>query len=138
MKLLALTIATAALLSASTFAQDSPSTTQAEAAALAWLALVDAGNYSESWKQAADTFKSAVSEQSWEAKVGKARVPLGALKSRQIQSSTFKHSLPRAADGDYVVIEYATRFENKDSAIETVTPMREKNGSWHVSGYFVR
>jgi hypothetical protein len=82
--------------------------------------------------------KSAVSEQSWEAKVGKARVPLGALKSRQIQSSTFKHSLPRAADGDYVVIEYATRFENKDSAIETVTPMREKNGSWHVSGYFVR
>lgn len=55
MKLLALTIATAALLSASTFAQDSPSTTRAEAAALAWLALVDAGNYSESWKQAADT-----------------------------------------------------------------------------------
>lgn len=137
-KLLALSIATAAILSASTLAQDSPSTTQAETAASAWLALVDAGKYSESWKQAAETFRSAISEQYWMAKVGKARVPLGALKSRQIQSSTFKHSLPRAPDADYVVIKYVTRFENKDGAIETVTPMREKDGSWHVSGYFIK
>jgi hypothetical protein len=63
---------------------------------------------------------------------------LGALKSRVIQSSTFTHTLPGAPDGDYVVIKYATQFENQASAVETVTPLREKDGSWHVSGYFVK
>jgi len=36
------------------------------------------------------------------------------------------------------VIQYETRFENKASAIETVTPMKQKDGSWKVSGYFIR
>jgi hypothetical protein len=37
-----------------------------------------------------------------------------------------------------VVIQFNTRFENKAAAIETVTPMHEKDGSWRVSGYFIK
>jgi hypothetical protein len=37
-----------------------------------------------------------------------------------------------------VVIQYETQFKNKKAALETVTPMREKDGSWKVSGYFIR
>ena len=29
-------------------------------------------------------------------------------------------------------------FKKKDSAIETVTPMAEKDGGWRVSGYFIK
>jgi hypothetical protein len=47
-------------------------------------------------------------------------------------------SLPGAPDGDYVVIRFATSFEKKKSAIETVTPMRERNGTWRVSGYYIK
>jgi hypothetical protein len=46
-------------------------------------------------------------------------------------------TLPGAPDGEYVVIQYATRFEHKPSIIETVTPMLDKDGSWKVSGYFI-
>jgi Protein of unknown function (DUF4019) len=46
-------------------------------------------------------------------------------------------SLPNAPAGEYVVIQYETQFEHKANAIETVTPLREKNGSWKVSGYFI-
>ena len=43
-----------------------------------------------------------------------------------------------AAQGEYVVIEFASRFENRPLAVETVTPMRDKDGAWRVSGYFIR
>lgn len=138
MKSLVLTLAAAALLSVSAIAQDSQSTPQAEAAASAWLALVDAGKYSDSWEQAAGLFKSKITAPSWASAIGGVRAPLGALKSRRILSSTFTHTLPGVPDGNYVVIKYSTRFENKAVAVETVTPMQEKDGTWHVSGYFVR
>jgi hypothetical protein len=36
------------------------------------------------------------------------------------------------------VIKYDTQFEHKESAIETVTPVLDKDGSWKVSGYFIK
>jgi hypothetical protein len=47
-------------------------------------------------------------------------------------------SLPGAPDGEYVVIQYRTSFENKNDAIETVTPMKDTDGTWRVSGYYVK
>jgi opacity protein-like surface antigen len=138
MKSLALAMAAAALLSVSAIAQDSQSTAQAEAAASAWLTLVDAGRYSDSWEQAAGLFKSKISAPTWASAVGGVRAPFGALKSRRLQSSVFTHTLPGAPDGNYVVIKYSSRFENKADAVETVTPLQEKDGTWHVSGYYVK
>jgi hypothetical protein len=46
--------------------------------------------------------------------------------------------LPGAPDGQYVVIQFETSFENKHNAVETVTPMLEPNGQWRVSGYYIR
>jgi hypothetical protein len=56
---------------------------------------------------------------------------------RTVRSTTFTHSLPGAPDGDYVIIEYDTRFEKKTQSIETVTPMRDTDGTWKVAGYFI-
>ena len=119
-------------------AQDAESISQAKAAASSWLALVDAGNYPASWQQAAGLFQSAVTTQSWASAVEAARTPLGAVQSRQVESATYTRTLPRAPDGEYVVIKYTSRFAGKANAVETVTPLREKDGSWRVSGYFVR
>ena len=113
-------------------------TAQARQAAEKWLALVDSGRYGQSWDEAASLFKSALTRPDWERTVGSARAPLGALKSRQLESATFTRTLPGAPDGEYVVIRYATRFENKAAAVETVTPMHDKDGRWRVSGYFIR
>jgi hypothetical protein len=113
-------------------------TAQARQAAEKWLALVDSGHYGQSWDEAASLFKSALTRPDWERTVGSARAPLGALKSRQLESATFTRTLPGAPDGEYVVIRYATRFENKAAAVETITPMHDKDGRWRVSGYFIR
>lgn len=138
MKLIALSIISTALLCAPALAQDSREITEAQTSAATWLALVDTGKYADSWEQSAGLLKSAVTMAAWITAVSHVREPLGALKSRHLQSTTFTHTLPGAPDGNYVVIKYATQFENKQSAIETVTPLQEKDGTWRVSGYFIK
>lgn len=106
-------------------------------AAQDWLALIDAGRYALSWKESAAFFRNAVTEDQWEQSLNVARQPLGALISRKVKSAAYTTSLPGAPDGEYVVIQFETSFKNKRSAIETVTPMFEKN-SWRISGYFIK
>jgi len=136
---------TAILLAITLFAFGAPATSSAEtpeaaaeSAALAWLTLVDAGNYAQSWNDASVLFRQSVTESQWQSAVAAARAPLGALKSRKVQSVTLKNSLPGAPDGEYAVIQFASSFEHKASAIETVTPMKDPDGKWHVSGYYIK
>jgi len=110
----------------------------AAAAANAWLTLVDAGNYADSWSTAATLFREAVAQEQWQLQVARARAPLGALQSRQLASATLTHTLPGAPDGEYVVIRFATSFAHKAAAVETVTPMKDKDGTWRVSGYYIK
>jgi hypothetical protein len=46
--------------------------------------------------------------------------------------------MPGAPDGEYVVVQYETEFERKASAVETITPERDKSGTWRVSGYYIK
>lgn len=111
---------------------------EAVPAAEKWLTLVDAGNYAESWKTAADYLKKIVKQKQWVATMEPVRKPLGKVVSRKLKSSEFTRELPGAPDGQYVVIQFTTEFANKASATETVTPMREKDGKWRVSGYIIK
>jgi Fe2+ transport system protein B len=108
------------------------------AAAQQWLALIDAGNYAKSWQESAELFRNAISKGQWEQSLNAVRQPLGELISRKVKSAIYTTSLPGAPDGEYVVIQFETSFVNKQSAIETVTPMSEKSGGWRVSGYFIK
>jgi Protein of unknown function (DUF4019) len=103
-----------------------------------WLALVDSGNYAESWKEAAHLFKGAVSQEQWRSALEGSRAPLGKLLSRKLKSSTYTKTLPGAPDGEYVVLKYDSSFEHKQSAIETVTPTLDTDGKWRVSGYYIK
>src|SRR5262245_7530917 len=87
----------------------------------AWLVLIDQENYAPSWETAASAFKNATTQDKWQAAVRSARVPLGALKSRTLKSATAATSLPGAPDGEYVVFQFNTAFDQKAAAVETVT-----------------
>jgi hypothetical protein len=110
---------------------------QATESAQKWLSLIDEEKYEESWQEAAAYFKNAVPEQAWELAMNNVRVPLGKLVSRELVSAEPHTSMPGAPDGHYVVIVFKTKFENKAEALETVTPMKEKDGVWRVSGYYI-
>lgn len=110
----------------------------AQQSAEAWLTLVDAGQYANSWDQAAEFFKAAVTKNQWLHALNSTRDPLGKVVSRKLKSATYTKTLPGAPDGEYVVLQYDTSFEHKQSAVETITPMLDKDGKWRVSGYFIK
>src|SRR5450759_3965899 len=109
-RLLAVSAATLILIGFSTSADDSDAVAQAQVAAKSWLALTDSAKYGQSWDDAASFFKGAVTKADWEKAVKGVRSPLGAVKARKV----------------------------KAAAIETVTPMHDKDGTWRVSGYFIK
>ena len=103
-----------------------------------WIAGIDAGKYAQSWKDAAKFFQTAITESGWISALEAVRKPLGAVKSRKIRDLKKANALPGAPDGEYVVIQFDTSFGAKEKAVETVTFMLEKDGSWRATGYFIR
>ena len=110
----------------------------AQQSAETWLALVDSGKYAESWQEASQLFKAHVTKEQWQSALRASRDPLGKMLSRKLKSATYTKTLPGAPDGEYVVIQYDSSFEHKQSAVETITPMLDKDGQWRISGYFIK
>jgi hypothetical protein len=79
-----------------------------------------------------------VTKEEWKSKLRASRDPLGKMLSRKLKGATYTKTLPGAPDGEYVVVQYESSFEHKQSAVETITPMLDKDGMWRVSGYFIK
>jgi hypothetical protein len=103
----------------------------------AWLAIHDAGRYDESWDAAAEYVKKRIPRSKWEDTMQSHRAPLGGVQSRSAQAASYSATLPGMPDGDYVVLQYKTSFEKKNSAIETIIPMLE-DGQWKVMTYRIQ
>ncbi|MCC6220781.1 MAG: DUF4019 domain-containing protein [Deltaproteobacteria bacterium] len=124
------------VIASSTAAQGN--TAKAGLASSVWLAQVDSGEYGESWNSAATHFKNTVKKEAWVQTLKSYRKPLGKTISRKIVSQKLTTELPAAPDGQYVLIDYESSFENKKQTMERVTAMLEKDGSWKVAGYFFK
>lgn len=111
-------------------------------AAEKWPALVHDGKYEERWKETAEYFRrsyrDAVKKGQWEHQLQAIRKPPGKLFARDVKNSIYLTALPGAPDGQCVVIQFKTSFERKESAVETVTPMLDKDGKWRVSGCCIK
>ncbi|HEY8105234.1 MAG TPA: DUF4019 domain-containing protein [Gemmatimonadales bacterium] len=110
----------------------------AQTAATAWLALVDTGDYDGSWDHAALAFRTRVEKPTWGPMVRKARESIEPLGPRKLMTATFATTLPNAPKGSYVVIQYETKAADGQTVVETVTPMKDPDGKWRVSGYYIR
>lgn len=114
-----------------------PAETDASSAARSWAALLDGGQWDASWRAAGSMFRSQLTSAQWATTIQSVRQPLGRVSSRTLQSVVQTKTLPGAPAGDYQVLQFQTRFATKPDAVETIVLARE-NGSWRVSGYFIR
>jgi hypothetical protein len=111
---------------------------EAQKSADQWLALVDSGKFGASWKAAAPYFQRMIPQDKWEVSGRRSRESFGNLISRKLKTAQYTRSVPGAPDGEYVILRYETSFTNKKTAVETITPMKDKDGQWKVSGYFIK
>jgi|HigsolmetaAR201D_1030396.scaffolds.fasta_scaffold01975_12 hypothetical protein len=114
-----------------------PSEKEAQAAAEAWLGLVDSEKYGESWAEASSDFRSRVTKEKWEEMAKSVRESVGTLVSRKLREVTFTKTLPGAPDGEYAVLVFESSFQNKRSGVETAVMIMEQ-GKWKGAGYFIR
>lgn len=112
-------------------------TDKAEAAALEWLEAIDSGAYEQAWETSSPLLQIPLSSNMLERTISAARRDFGAVQSRQRLRVIRETSMPGAPIGDYAVITFKTRFENKPQIIETITPHLEGD-AWKVSGYYVK
>ena len=110
----------------------------AVAAAENFLHLVDAGHYADSWEASANYFQQQVPRPQWVEQLENIRPALGPVLSRTVTSKHDATSLPGAPAGNYVVILFATSFQNQKNSIETVTAMLDQDGKWRVAGYYIQ
>jgi hypothetical protein len=109
-----------------------------QVAAQAWLLLLDRHDWGTAWDTASTVFRQKVPLPTWMDAVPKVREPLGRFVERRPVQVVYKKTLAGRPDGDYVTAVFASRFEKKSDAQETVTVERESDGRWHVTGYEVR
>jgi hypothetical protein len=103
-----------------------------------WLAETDAGSHGAAWDLSAALFRGAVGRSGWQGAATQVLEPLGPVVSRELTGMQVTRSLPGAPDNDYRVLSYRTEFARKAGAVETLTLVREDDGQWRVTGYFVR
>lgn len=116
---------------------DAEQMSAAQKAAASWLAVVDAGNYALSRHLAAAIFQQRVTLEQVENSIQRFRTQLGQLNSRKLDSISYTKTLPDAPDGEYVILQYNSAFEQQKSARETIVLTKEKDGQWRVGGYFI-
>ena len=110
----------------------------AETSATGWLVLVDKGRFSEAWEKGATVFRNGLTREAWLESVTPVREALGRLEERSLLSATPATSMPRGPKGEYLVLKFEARFAAGVSMTETVTTVKDPDGSWRVAGYFVR
>ncbi len=133
LKLCLTMLAAASLLHAQTLPEE-----DAEKADDTWLNILDKGDYVGSWQHAAPLLQKQISAKQFAKGVKSARDPLGGVELRTLHDAKVTTQLPGVPDGQYVVAHYDTTFEHKQSAVETVVAAQQADGSWLVSGYFVK
>lgn len=107
-------------------------------AAQKWHALLETGNYGESWEQAADILKKAITQGQWDTTNTMVRSQLGMGMKRELQAVVYKEQLPGVPRGMYYILTFKVHFENSKSATETITMMKDEKGVWKCAGYFIK
>jgi hypothetical protein len=80
----------------------------------AWLALMDGGNYAQSWETAAGYFQRSITKEEWVGRLEKVRHPLGAVISRKLSSTKL------TVAGTRFIAKFNTSFDGLLAAVETV------------------
>jgi uncharacterized protein len=104
----------------------------------AWLRVTDAGRYAESWQGLATVVRGMATAEQWEAAVRQGRAPYaGTVSGRTTETAEALPQPPGAPAGEYVRLVFATAFSGGAATRETVTAMKEEDGTWRAVGYFI-
>jgi len=102
----------------------------------AWLALLDAGSYSEAYDTTGSIFRDEVTPEEFRTAMEERQAILGAVESRTLSSTQRLSVVPNAPPGDYFVFEFEGVYDLRPNTRERVTAVSE-SGEWPVVGIYI-
>lgn len=103
-----------------------------------WLGHIDNSHYSRSWDTAAGYLKKQIPTDQWTRNLTTHRQPFGSVLTRHHQKTDHRNDLPNVPKGSYAIVYFATSFEHKREAMETVVLYKEADGAWKSIGYTIK
>ena len=107
-------------------------TAEVEAAARAFLTLIDQGNWDESYARTTASFHKLNTAKVWADVSAKVRPPLGPVVSRTLIGHD---DVPTPPHG-YEIVKFRTSFANKPDAVEKVS-LERTGAEWQVAGVWI-
>jgi hypothetical protein len=115
-----------------------PDVALAKKAALAWLALLDAGKFEATWEEAATSFQKAQTREAWARGLGGARPTMGKVITRTFINHEFRNNLPNLPPGKYITVRFNSVFEKHKDGAESVTLVKDGARGFRMMSYFLK
>lgn len=113
-----------------------PGAKASEAAAQAWLKLVDEEHYVDSWNAASQILQFTMPRDEWVRVLNSVRRPKGLVSTRTLLNQIPAKDPRNMAPGNYMIILYQTSFSARN-AKELLTLYQGQDGNWRVVTYMV-
>ena len=105
--------------------------TAVAAAGRQWMALLDAGDWGQSYRATRKAFRTVNTLEKWAEVSRQVRTPLGAVQSRALVTADYA-----PIEQGYWLVKFRTDYANKPGVIETLMLVNE-DGSWKVAGIMI-
>ncbi len=128
----------AAAAPAGTVNEKDPDVALAKKAALAWLALSDAGKFEETWVEAASIFQKKQTKAAWAKGLGGARPTMGKIVTRTYLNHEIRTILPELPPGKYITVRFNSVFEKHKDGAESVTLVKDGTRGFRMMSYFLK
>ncbi len=111
---------------------------QAVATATRWLRQLDQQQYQQAYSASSAALRGKVSYEAWLGGIQTTRLPLGAIRKRELIYGATEKEMPGMPRGDYARLRYRSDFATQYEVLEQLTLILEPDGNWHVLGYSVQ
>ena len=103
-----------------------------------YLDLLDQDRYEEAWLTMSTFFQALNDQAQWQNRQQVIRAVYGSLLSREFLRISYRQSYSQSPDGQYVIVQYKSIFQNKADTYETVVLDCRNDLSCSVREYVLR
>ena len=102
-----------------------------------WLAGIDAGNTTQTYRALSAAASDKVDQTKWQAALAQSRAEFGTPAGREFRKITLFKAERSAAEPDTYLVEYDSVSAERGALHEIVRMVKDADGSWRAAGYTV-
>jgi len=103
-----------------------------------YLELLDQYRFGETWQEMSTLFQALGNQNHWQRRQKIIRSTYGSLVSRQFYRIDYRQSYSLSPDGQYVIVQFKSSYQNKAETIESVVFDCSTSSECSIREYVIR